>query len=224
MELIRRTDLVMMRSFPVIILLCLLSVKGLSQYNGYIPGDHYIEFGAGSTVFQNSRISNVSDTRPSLFFYGEFGKYANPFSLAAGYDFFTVYEIGSFELKPTYAFLHLKVNLKRMQLGGNTLRWFGFLGPAFERTTLAVRSTNQVLVNASEVKMGSAFTYGLGVQYELGAFTLSARGVIYRSKRDFLAGGFEETTYETGSERILITIGFKIKQCESSNKKCSTYR
>lgn len=214
----------MVRLFPIAVLLFVFSFRGLAQYNGYIPGDYYIELGGGSTMFQNSRINNAAATRPSIFFYGAFGKYSHPFSLTAGYDFFTSYELGSFELKPAYAFLHVNVNLKRINIGGNTLLWFGFLGPAFERTELAVKSTNQVLVNQSEVKMGAAFTYGTGVQYEIGKITLAIRGIIYRSKRDFLAGSFEETSYKTGSEGILMTIGFKIKECESSSKKCSTYR
>lgn len=213
----------MIRLFPTAVLLCAICFSSYGQFNGYVPGDYYLEIGGGIAPFQNSRISNTELTRPSLYFYGEFGKFRNLFSLTAGYDFFTNYELGSFELKPTYAFLHVKINLKRLQFHGNQLTFFGFLGPAIERTQLSVKSTNQVLVDDSETKMGVAFTSGLGVQYELGMFTVAVRGTIYRSNRNFLAGGFEESAYKTGSERILFTVGFKIKQCESSSKKCSTY-
>ncbi len=212
----------MIRFFSTAILF-LSSLYVFGQYNGKIPGDYYLEIGVGTTPINNSRISNATLNAPPVLVYGEFGQYAHPLSLTAGYDFLATYDLGSFELRPSYAFLHLKVNLKRIRFGRNQTTIFGFLGPAFERTKLAVESSNQVLVDQSEVKMGSAFTGGFGAQMEFGALIVGARGMVYRSKRNFLGGGFEEQSYKTGSERLLITIGYKFKQCESSSFKCSTF-
>lgn len=214
----------MIRFFSAVLSLCLSCSLCFSQYNGEIPSDFYVEIGGGTTVLHNSRISNAEVSTPPIFLYGEIGRYADLFSLTAGYDFLTTYDLGSFELKPSYAFLHLKVNLQRVPVGRHGLVLFGFLGPALERTKLAVEATNQVLINQSEVKHGLAFTGGFGAQAELGAVTIGARAMVYRSKRNFLAGGFEEQAYQTGSERLLITIGYKFKQCESSFFKCSTFK
>lgn len=214
----------MIRSLSAILFL-LASLQVYGQYNGRIPGDYYIEIGAGSTVFHNSRISNANLKTPPIFLYGEIGRYEDLFAITAGYDFLTTYDLGAFELKPTYGFVHLKVNLRRISVGRNEVVVFGFLGPALERTKLAVESSNQVLVDQSEVKMGPAFTGGFGAQFEAGGgWTFGARAMVYRSQRKFLAGGFEEQSYQTGSERLLLTIGYKFKQCESSFFKCSTFK
>ena len=209
-----------------IALLLLSSLVGSAlraQYNGQIPNNWYLEIGAGSTVYHNSHISDATLQRWPLHLYIEAGKFMERFSIAAGYDFNTSYGISDYRLNPNFAFLQLRGDLIRRTYRPFDLSLFALAGPVYQKTVLRLQTENMGL-DQEERAEGPGYMVGLGVRAERNRWALGVTGTLIRAHVNFTGGGFEPIPYQTGSERVTLTLGYKLKTLEDYASKCPTFR
>lgn len=188
----------------------------------------YLEAGGGTSVFQHPHIADMTVARLPLHFYTEYGKFLNRFAITAGYDFNARYSLDNFHLSPSFVFLHLKGYLTEKSLDNGQIALFAFAGPIYQNTKLIDEGNNTVVTYEykEEAEQGFGFTAGAGAQLLISNFVFATKIYVVRSQASYLAGGFTDQNFQTGSDRVQLTIGYRFNLHKNNRRHellCPTY-
>lgn len=199
-----------------------INTQAKAQYNGKIPNTTYLEVGIGLSPFANSHIKGAAQRYPSPQGYLEVGRFFTNFSVVGGYDMGT-YRFSSFRLNPNYTFLQLRYDFLFYTIPRGDVSIFAMGGLFHHQTAFEIRSQSGE-ASLSERKSGYGYQWGVGAKAERRRWSLTLVASTAQASATYSIGSFDPETYQVGSERITIAIGYKIKTSEFNVAKCQTYK
>lgn len=201
--------------------LLLTVTLAVGQYNGVVPYQSYLDVGAGYAIINDSHIANAGDTNHPVHLFVEKGDLNRLWAWTIGVDFNAAYMLNGFTLSPNFLFVAPKFHLPIR----DGLSLFATAGPTFERSSLALDPSDDTGGIAVKETSHGVGAYGAaGIQLELSRLTFGTKLMVFRSSKNFSLGSFEPQAYQTGSERILLTLALTLFAPDSYEDKCQTYK
>ena len=184
----------------------------------------FVEFGGGFSPFSESHVVDAVTNQPPIHAYLSYGTFLGRYSITARYDFNSQYQLENYELNPQYFGLFLDRNF--LSIGGYSyeLQFIGSAGVVFEQHRFLDRGNSQVpgYELEEEKASGPGFAGRAGGKLLVGNWTGGLFAEVFRSQQDFIAGQFERQTFQTGSTRFTISIGYRLNR-EKNEIICPTY-
>ena len=199
------------------VLICLFTFKADCQ--------HYIETGAGLSPWHQSHTLETQSSRFPIQIYLEYGYLKNLWSISGIYDFHSQYKLDNYELNPSFGGLFLNRILYQQRTRYFDIHLFAGLGLLYERHQFRDEGNANVpgYQLQEETKSGLGFGTRVGSKILWGKYVLTPEIQFLRSNQRFIAGQFSETKFQTGSTRIMITVGYRFKQNRYGKVTCPTY-
>lgn len=195
-----------------------------AQFNGLIPEQYELEVGYGIALLSDAQIQNATSSGRGNHAYVSYYPSRSSFSFKAGYDFMTAFDVGDFQLSTDFAFLHLEAAIRLVQRSTRDLSVFGFVGPIYQNNSLAIRTDDFLVTNPEEKVSAFGLSTGAGLRGRTASWVVSLYGNLTLNNADFTGGSFESTSYRTGAERLIFTIGYIIKKGRSETSNCATFK
>ncbi len=208
----------------------IFSFKINAQKADYINKLAYLELGVGVGVISRGHIANTNITKRPLIGYVEYGKFRNLLALNLSYSLNEAYDMSNFSYHPKYFSALLKPYFYSISVGKSNLELFGLLGMNYASTSLIDKGNTQVISyeNKKETDQGVGYTLGMGTQMVINQLVLKARWVHIQSKSSYIAGGFGKSSFNTGSDQIQLSLGYrfkrKVERRIKNAKICPTYK
>lgn len=205
---------------PAAIVSCMLLLINSSQANA----QRFFEFGGGFSPWSESHVAGATTEKTPFHAYVEYGNFLQHYSISARYDFSSQYQLENYELNPW--FFGLFLNRKLLSFGSYRyeVEVIGGAGLLLEQHRFLDRGNNQVpgYELEEERASGPGFAGRFGAKLLVGKFVGSLFLEMFRSQQDFTAGQFEQQTFQTGSNRLTLSIGYRLNR-ENNEVTCPTY-
>lgn len=202
---------------------CILMFLVVLSFN--VEAQPYVELGFGVGVWHESHVLDATSSSLPLQGYLEVGSESGKYSLTTLYDFHSSYSFENYELNPT--FIGLFVNREILGISYNPIKvqFLGSVGGIYEFHRFIdngnVNVPGYALEEEKQQGLGLAVRVITKVEYK--NFVLTPQLQVFRSDQQFTAGQFEPQTFQTGSNRIIISLAYKFRFNEKPSNSCPTY-
>ncbi len=185
----------------------------------------YIEVGAGLAVLHESHVLMAQNQRFPIQGYAEYGWVSKRYSLSAVYDFNSTYRLDNYEMNPSFAGLFVNRLMRQWKMKKYDVQLFFSAGMLYEMHRFLDRGNAFVpgYVLEEERKNGIGAAGRLLVKVIFGKIAVVPSFQFFRSNQEFIAGRFSEQSFQTGSTRVMFSIGYKFNRNGNSQKICPTY-
>lgn len=199
------------------IILIMISTSVFSQ-SGF-------EIGAGFAPWHESHVLNANSKRIPIQPYVEYGKILDHYSVTLFYDFFSKYKLDNYTMNPTFFGVFLNRNIYTAETYNYDFELGVSGGLLVERHKFLDRGNSNVpgYTLETEIKSGVGFGARAYAKFVFGNFVVTPQAQFFRSQQDFVAGQFNEQTFQTGSTRLLLSIGYKFNSENYGKVTCPTY-
>ncbi len=209
-----------MRTFYVIPIFCL---SGLIHHGSI--AQKALEIGIGAAPWHESHIIDASNKLPPIQAYVEYGSFMEHYSMTLIYDWYSKYKLDNYTLSPQFFGLLVNRKIGSFDRYHHIIEFGGSGGLLLEMHKFKDRGNSNVPGYSFETETATGIGYILRVYGKLiiKNFSFTPQFQFLRSQQNFLAGQFEQQTFQTGSNRFLISIGYRLNFENYAKVTCPTY-
>ncbi len=185
----------------------------------------YFELGVGIAPWHESHVKGATSQKFPIQPYVEYGKFLDAFSLTLLYDFRSNYRIDNYELNPVFIGLFLNGSFLTIESGSSDIEVGASGGFLIAKSTLQDKGNSNIPGYTLEKEIESGIGYGARAYVKLvfGSLVFTPQIQLFRSNQDFIAGQFNKQKFQTGSNRLIISIGYKFNNNRYEKVPCPTY-
>lgn len=211
-------------SWGVVLLFLFYSYSSDGQYNGMVPEKFSLEVGIATSLFYDAQIKDAINSSGPTEVYLRYYQPHEDFSIKVGYDYNTSFVLGDYRLEYTFWVINYEKHFPFISTYEYDLSLIGFGGPLLQTSTLSLQSDNFLVADPSETVSTLGLNVGVGGQARLSRFVFSAYGNFIFNRTRFSSGSFDSQSYQTGTERFMISIGYLFKNGKYETAYCASYK
>lgn len=200
-----------------------LTLLGLLSFS--TEAQLYFEPGFGAGIWHESHVLNATSTKMPLQASLEVGSESIKYSLTGLYDFHSSYAFENYQLNPSFAGMFINRLIFELPYDPVKVQFLGSVGGIYELHRFIDNGNANVpgYELEEEKKQGIGFAVRLVTKLEYRNLVFSPQLQMFRSNQRFTAGQFESQSFQTGSNRIVISLTYKFRINENPTNSCPTY-
>ena len=184
-----------------------------------------VEVGFGVGLWHESHIVNADSKQSPLQVYAELGSERSLFSMTFFYDFKSSYTFENYQLNPDFYGVSINHQLFGWESNPIKFRLLASAGVIYEIHHFIDNGNINVPGYEFHEEYQEGFGYAVGVIPKLyfKNLVLSTQFQWLRSNQKFIAGQFDSQTFQTGSNRLVISLAYQFIFNENQTSTCPTY-